>query len=365
MTSRSHLKTLSYHDRDFRAYLLGTFSNTERAIPIRTLNVNSESEQVTFKVVPIDELPHVHFIRKWAEVFKLRSFILVGFPVFGLLVKNALDEIEMDPILVTTAVLSAFSILVGFNLLNDYFDHMRGLDRIHPDQQHKPIQKGWVTAMATRKWAVFYLFMGACLAVPTLYFEPSLVVYVALPTFFLLLAWLTRQRGARFRRGAEFMIFLLAGPLLTMGFQHAVTGRVDPESFWFGCLNGWFAVFLIHLKNFECLLVNAQAGLQSTVVRLGFDRSRVLMAVWWALYILNFLTFHYVYAAPEWFWASMVILPLISWPFFRSLYRLTSPVGSEMSRLAKLGREVAIGTLTWFVVEHLWIFLVVEIGAPR
>lgn len=361
MTS-NNLRTLSRTDADFSSYLLGTFSETERAIPLQTLNANSQSEQVTFQIVSIKDISQPSFFKKWIEVFKFRSFLLVGFPIFAILTKNLIDDVEMDPIVTLSSVFGCFAILIGANLLNDYFDHMRGLDRIHPDQQRKPIQKGWVTAQATKNWALVYLILGIVLGIPAVFLEPTLLWLIAIPTAVALGAWLTRQKGLKFRRGAEYLIFLLTGPLLTVGFQLAISGEIDPEACWIGVLTGWFAVFLVHIKNFECLMVNAQAGLESTVVRLGFDKSRRLLAIWWGLFLLNFAIFHAVYAMTEWSIASFLLPPIVSYSFFKKLYSLSSPAGSEMKQFAKIARSVAVVVLGWWLVENFWLLLMVELG---
>lgn len=360
---KSSLKTLSRSEPEFQQYLLGTFSKAERAIPLQTLNANSDAEQVTFQIVPVSQIHQPPFFKKWVDVFKFRSFLLVGFPIFAILTKNLIDDVPMDPTVVICTVLACFAALVGANLLNDYFDHMRGLDRIHPEQMRKPIQKGWVTAFATRWWASFFLAAGLLLGLPALFLEPDLLWVVTIPAAVALGAWLTRQKGLKFRRGSEFLVFILAGPLLSVGFQLAVSGEYDIEALFIGVLTGWFSVFLMHLKNFESLLVNAQAGLESSVVRLGFDKAKKLLLSWWVCFLILFAVFHYVYALPEWFYVSLICPAIFSIAFFRQLKALSSPVGSAMSQLVKVGRTGAILVLSLWLVENLWLLLVVEFGA--
>lgn len=358
------LKTLSRKDPEFESYLRGTFSSTLRAIPVQSLNVSTESEEVTFKIIPVSEIKEPAPLKKWVEVFKLRSFVLLGFPLFLILVKNSyFDDIEMDPVLVITTVLGCFSLLIGGNLLNDYFDHVRGLDRIHPDQQKKPIQEGWVTAESTRKWSALYLIFGVLMGVPAVFVTPELLLFAMVPGAVALWSWLSAsRRGARYRRGTEFLVFLMAGPLLTCGFQMAVTGAFELESLWLGVLSGLFCSFFMHLKNFRFLVVNSQAGFQNTISRLGFERSKVFLLFWWLLFILNFFLYHYVYwgTHPLWVAGSAVVPLVIARPLFTLLYRLSSPAGSEMRKTVEVGRKVAFMTLTWWLIENLW--LIWELG---
>ena len=175
------LRTLSRKDPDFIKYLEGSFSKTLRALPMQTLNANSESESVTFKILPVKDIVHPGFLSLWLQVFKFRYFLILAFPIFVILTKNLFDDAEMDGLLTILSVLSSFALLVAANLLNDYFDHMRGLDRVHPDSEKKPIQRGWVTALATKNWAVVYLVLGALLGLPAVFVEPGILFLVAAP----------------------------------------------------------------------------------------------------------------------------------------------------------------------------------------
>lgn len=364
--SEMQLKTLSRKDPEFDSYLRGTFSKTYRAIPVQSLNVNEDAEEVTFRLIPISEVRAPSPLIKWIEVFKLRSFILLGFPLFLILVKNAyFDEIEMDPILVITAVLGCFSLLIGGNLLNDYFDHMRGFDRIHPDQQMKPIQAGWVTAESARQWSALYLILGVLMGIPSVLVTPQLILFGVLPGIVAVWSWLSTRRGARYRRGTEFLIFLMAGPLLTCGFQMAVSGLFELESLWLGVLSGLFCVFFVHLKNFQFIVVNAQADFQNTVSRMGFERSRMFLLAWWIFFIFNFFLYHYVYwsSYPLWVAASAIVPLVMARPFFKLVYRLNSPAGSEMRKTVEVGRKVAFLTLTWWLIENLYMIWETGFGA--
>lgn len=359
------LKTLSRQDPDFRAYLDGRFSATERAIPLETLNVNSESEAVTFRIVPLKEIVRPGFFSMWGEVFKVRYFLLLAFPAFVILTKNTFDEISIDPWLTLTSLLGAFSLIAAANLWNDYFDHWKGLDRVHPERQKKPIQKGWVTAWATKAWAWVYLVFGILLGLPAAIVEPTILLIVAAPGALALWAWLNPIKGLRFRRGAELLVFLLVGPLFAVGFQLAITGLFDLESLWIGAITGWLAVFLIHLRNFEAVMVNSQAGFQSTVVALGFERSKNLIVGWWAVLWAAFILYQYVYTPLIWWPMGSLAMALATlFPLNRRVTKLASPMGSEMTSLIQYCRSLVTLFWSWWLLQCLWMFLLLEI-APR
>lgn len=358
----TQLKTLSRQDPEFQKYLDGRFSKTERAIPLETLNVNSESESVTFRIVPLQEIARPGFFAMWSEVFKFRYFLLLAFPAFVILTKNMFDDVEIDPLLTITSLLGAFFLIAAANLWNDYFDHLKGVDRILPETQKKPIQKGWVTAWATRSWATAYLVLGVLLGLPAVFVEPVILAIVALPGALALWAWLNPVKGLRFRRGAELLVFLLVGPMFAVGFQIAASGIFDLESLFIGVLTGWVAVFLIHVRNFEAVMVNSQAGFQSTVVGLGFESSKNLLVLWWAALWGAFIMYQYVYTPLIWWPLGSFAMALATiFPLNRRVSALKSPMGSEMTALIQNCRSFVNIFWCWWLLQCLWMYLLLEI----
>jgi len=84
----SELLTLSKSDPRFHSYIEGTFSKEYRALPIQSLNVNTEAEQVTFRIFPMKEVEQPLWGLHWLQVLKVRNLLLVAFPIFLIFEKN-------------------------------------------------------------------------------------------------------------------------------------------------------------------------------------------------------------------------------------------------------------------------------------
>lgn len=353
-------KTLSKTDPEFLAYLRGTFSSTLRALPVKSLNVSTPGETVTFEIVPVKDIQRPGALKLWAQVFRLRNFIYVLFPLYLILTKNIFDEVEFDPILAILSGFGALFVTLGAFLLNDYYDHMKGVDRIHPESGSQAIQKGWVTAGATKSWAVVYLGFGLLLGLPSIWVFPELLPMVSVPAFVAFLAWISPRLGLKYKRFAEIVVFLLFGPLLTVGYQTAIGAGFDIEALWIGILTGWHFVFLVQLKNFESVMVNSQAGFENTMSYLGFERGRRALEVIWFAFIALMAGYQWVYHSKDWF-LGFVILPVIfSLGFLISLRRLKSPVGSRIREVMRMGRVGALLTLILWTLQTLFYWLVIE-----
>ncbi len=137
---------LRKQDPLFEAHLTGHFSKTERALPIKSLNVDTETEQITFEIKSKSDIAMPHWLYKWPVVLRFKSMAQVTVPLLLVLAKNLLDETVGDLAKGLLAGFGAIALFVGLNLLNDYIDHMRGLDRIYPEAGNRAIQNYSVVA---------------------------------------------------------------------------------------------------------------------------------------------------------------------------------------------------------------------------
>ena len=351
------LITLDRSSPEFDSYLRGTFAADKRALPIQSLNVNTQQERVTFRIVPTKDIRRPNFLVVWLKAIKPRSFILVLFPMFLVLMKNYLDEQLKDPFVIIFAVMGVLALFAATNLRNDYSDHMKGIDRLNPNTGSRAIQDGWLTADQVRRAAWRLVWLAALCSLPILFVFPM--------TIFVLLITAIMGFGAIFQRrftfkdieGGEFFILFMQGPLLTCGFEMAITGAVRIEALWLGILWGAMALFPIHLRNMENIIVNSQAGLANMVSYLGFDRAKKFIHRWWLFSVAGFIFYHLNYGGFYFFWLYSLIIIFVSMRFSMKLGDLNSPAGSDMVKLRRRGVYVFLITVGLWTLENLWYIL--------
>lgn len=344
------------------SYLKGTFSKTHRALPVQSLNVNTEQEKVTFSIVSINDIEIPKFVKLWSQVFRIRYFLFVLFPIFLVFTKINLDEEIFDPLLALFSVLAALLLTLGGLLLSDYWDHMTGVDRVHPELGSQAIQKGWVTAQATKNWSLIYLFLGSIFGLPALWVFPEILFLVGIPSLFLLAAWIWPGLGIKFRKGAELIVFFLFGPLLTVGFQIACGVAIDLEVVFIGFLAGLLLVVLLFLKNFSIHIVQNQAQFQSYISGLKFEKAKLVVEFLWWFFVIMMSCYQYLFHAPEWFLGFVILVILFSLPFVLNLRKLSSPLGSQMQKLVFLGRRMILLTISLWVFQALYYWIVIELS---
>lgn len=353
------LVTLSRVDPLCEKYLLGSFSKEERAIPIQSLNVNTESEQITFRLEPVAGIARPWFYARWAVMLRAHHLVLVFFPIFAVLAKNWLDETLFTPLIATSSSLAALFLMVAVNFRNDSMDHLKGLDRIHPSAGSRALQKGWVTAQYLLRLSIAFLTLGILFGLPAIYVHPEVLFLLAGLAGLGLFGMTSYKMGLKYRRWSEMTVFLLLGPMLTIGLQISCGSGFDLESLLLGIVTGWFAVFVLHLQNFQLLMVHDQAGFQNTVTWLGFEKGKRLLAVWWGIFLVTFLCYHWFFAKQAWFFFYLILaagsVGLTLW----QLKMLKTTVGSRLKNVVQVLRSQGFVFLTLWSLEwviYLWGF---------
>jgi 1,4-dihydroxy-2-naphthoate octaprenyltransferase len=350
----SEVVTLSKGSPEFESYLLGTFSKDKRALPVRTLNANSSLETVTFEIKSISEIEMPSLPVLLLYLLKVRALILVLFPMYLILVKNTADKTILDPVVVLLSTLGILCTYIAVNLRNDFTDHIKGLDRINPKAGSRVIQKGWMTAAQVKSWANF--FVGLALGAASLViFAFPVVVGVVLLTFLVgIWAQFLKKGSFKYQRGGEVFVFLLLGPFLTTGYHISIAGSWDLESLFLGVIWGWLVVFLQHIKNFEFIIINSQAGFHNTVTWLGFDKAKTMLKWWWLIFLSMFIAYHIEYAGSFWTWFLGGVLAFSAFPFFIGINNLQSPAGSDLVRVRKRGYNLVLVTIFLWALENIW-----------
>jgi 1,4-dihydroxy-2-naphthoate octaprenyltransferase len=347
--------TFSRESPEFNSYLLGTFSKTHRAKNSQSLFLNTESERVTFEIVPISEIerpPIFAFIYQWLRINRL-VFVLFPFLFLAINVQGPV----FDPLLMLFGVFALIFLTWSIHLRNDYSDHMMGLDRVSLNSGSRAIQKGWVTAWTTKIWSGIFGWGSVIFGGLILIGIPKLTL-LALPVAGVIYFSHFTQRGFfKTRIWGGWLQGLLVGPGLSMGLEVLLTNHVTLSGLAFGFSWGTMVLFVLFLNEFENLVPAAQAGSKSWMGMLGFDRGREFLFRWWLLVLFATGGFHaierpWILSAP-----GLVVLIYFSIKFLKSLNRLTSPAGSGMIAIRTEGYLLFILAVTLWTTEEIFYIL--------
>ncbi len=346
------LKTLSQRDAEFTAYLDGSFSSTEIAVPLRSLNVGTQSEEVTFAVVKNEDVQTPSFLTVCRALIRPATLIFSLGPMAVVMARAISIHQYFNVFLVLACVFGILCFQMAVNLFNDYGDHMKGQDRVRPKGGSRAIQNGWVRAKKVRQAALGLTGLAALSGIPAIVNSPALLLALLALVVALEFAF---QRLRLKRRGfAEVLAFGLTGPLLTVGFSWAVLGFAGLNEFVIGCVFGAIALLYFHSANFENIMVDSQAGARTWATRTGFEASKTFYLFVSGLCI--------AFAAAEVFLLerNIKLLPLllvqllVLIPVSRRVKGLASPLSSDLVglrveavRLSWLTTIAMVGSFIW------------------
>ncbi len=349
----SELVTVDRQHPEFDKYLLGTFAKESRAIPVRSLNVSSPLEKITFEIKSLNEILRPHPLRVWAQTAKIKNIFLVLAP----LIVTCLTLWQAGPpeslYILILAFLGASCLFISANLRSEFFDHVRGLDRIDLSRSSHSIQLGWLAAYQVRKAANLFLVLGIMSGLPVVFYAPHLLWLGAF--IFLIGVWefSSSRLGFKYRAGGEFLAFWLFGPLLTGGMAMALHAELLP-AIYVGFVSGWLTTFVLHCKNLQKLLISSQAGVSNWVTRWGFEKSKKGMSLWLLLsYIIVISTFYLQLGEVQAVIIAAVQFPIV-FLLLRRLNLLKSCLSSELKKITQLSLIYYYFVFTtWLVIQGL------------
>ncbi len=350
----SSLITVYRKDPSFSSYIDGSFSKTHRAVPVRSLNVQSDLEQVTFQIIPVNEIAKPGFVTYWAQIFKLRNFLMIAFPSFLIFIKNDIDETLYDPVTAIHSLIGALFLMTAANLRNDWNDYVTGIDRIHPQSGSHAIQKGWVTARQVYLWSFLYLVLGILFGLRAVILYPQVLIFVGALAVIGILGLTSFKSGLKYRLWSEWAVFLLLGPAFTLGLQISMGNDFDLEALLMGSVTGWMSVFYLHIKNFQELMINEKAKFVNTLSWLGFERGKKFIFVWWIGLCAWINIYQAIYADLIWLTVFLTASLITSIVFYKAVKEIPSPLSSRIKKVHQLAKANLSLICTLIVVEALY-----------
>lgn len=245
--------------------------------------------QVLVDLIPAAEWDRPNFIVRWVAALRL-PYLLFSFLPLVLVAAHAYRQgLSPAPVHILFLFSSLLCIHLACNLWGDYEDHLRGVDSPEHSGGSGVIQRLWIPAVHIRNAAAALLTVGVL---------AGILLFARLPWELvgghLLWLGLFGAFGAASYSGWPFhykylglgepIVFLLSGPVVTMGAALIYTGR--PEGLlWYAFVSlplSFLAILRLHGGNVQRAPFDAIAGVNTIARALGFT---------WAKRAYQFLLF--------------------------------------------------------------------------
>lgn len=350
-------KTISRRDPEFLAHLDGSFSSAFRALPVRSLNVDTVSELVTFEIVPVSEIRAPGYVSIVWQLMRPQSLVLSMGPMMTTLFDCLVRGLGVNFGVALSSSCGVLFFHIAANLFNDYGDHIKGQDRLRASGGSRAIQNGWIAAARVRRAAWVLMGAAAVCGLPAIFLHLSPVAIVAGLAGLAGLEMAFQRLRLKSRGWSELMAFALTGPLLTSGFAWAISGQVGLDAVVLGCVFGAITLLYFHSANFENIMNDSQAGVRTWATRAGFDASKrffifvaLVVFVSACVFVIQFQPRLQLFLVLVFLAAHLVFL-------CRRVARLASPLSSEL-----VGLRWMVITLAWFATALLTVSLAAGLG---
>lgn len=328
----SQLLTIEKSNPDFLNYLRGSFSKSQRAIP-----VSIQKDQLTFRLVEKNQIERPHILEVLSQLLRLEYLTFSLMPMLVLLGWAYFSGWQTSTFLISSVFLAVLLFQVSAHFFSEYFDHMKGVDHIHW-RGSQVIQKGWLTAYQVQNLACLTLFFSVICALPVLLQNFYLLLILAVLSFLAMIEFSSNRFGFKYLGFGEFSIFLLTGPLLSAGFTWAVWQQVSVETLFIGFIFGLTSSYVYFLKNFEEISIKEDSHLLTLANRVGFDRSQSF-AMWFPPLLLVVCLFFgelLTFVPKVWRIYFLLSAPLCLWVLFE-VKKVESCLSSNLLRVKNKG----------------------------
>jgi len=207
-------------------------------------------------------------ILKWIRIVRPGTLGAGAAPVFvGLIV--AAEERTFDWTIALVTLLAALSIQIASNLINDYYDFHKGLDKAGRLGPKRAIAEGEVTPQ-TMKRAIIIDVTIAVLCGLYLTLVGGLPILM-IGCVSLLCAWLytATPYSLSYLGIADLFVLAFFGPIATVGTTYLQLEQFSEKAFWFGMVNGFISMGILTINNIRDIDSDKKAGKRSVVVRFG------------------------------------------------------------------------------------------------
>jgi len=205
---------------------------------------------------------------KWFHIIRPGTLSAAAAPVFiGSIVATRENSFHFVTLLVI--LVAAIAIQIASNLINDYYDFKKGLDKENRLGPRRAISEGTVTPKAMKQ-AISIVIIIALLSGLYLVAIGGLPI-ILIGLFALFFAWLytATPYSLSYLGIADIFVLLFFGPIATVGTTYLLTNTFSPTSFWLGMINGSISMAILTVNNLRDIESDRKAGKKSLIVRLG------------------------------------------------------------------------------------------------
>ena len=218
-------------------------------------------------------------------------------------------------------------------LVNDYYDYLKGRDRIHFYGGSRILSKGFCPPWLALNLGLCFFCFGVLTVLPVLFAQPFVFLFFGASTVLGIIGF--SYKNLKKALTGELIVFLTLGPGLVYGFSKVLfTPFLQQYTLFYlliSLLFGWLAVLCLHTKQWKNIAGDKQIQMRTFVTHLGFDKAKKLL--YFHIIGLNLFVWSIQLFMGSHFWLNLslnFLFLFISCLFVYSIYQTKSFVSSSL-----------------------------------
>jgi 1,4-dihydroxy-2-naphthoate octaprenyltransferase len=310
----------------------------------------------------------VEWLKVWWDGIRPSYFALSLLPVVAGTVLAWTQSVSLKtppghfhPLRFIATIATVALLQVGANLVNDYYDYLRGVDTSNPLGPGGLIQQGLIRPTRVLYAGLTVLGLGASFGVITAFSGGALTYVIGFIGFLCAYFYSATSRSLSALALGELVSFAVFGPLITLGAYMVQTGHLDRSVLLYSIPFGLLATAVIHLNDMRDAESDAQAGKHTLASLLGLRWSRTLYLLFLAATYTLIIVLAVPKNAPHLLLITLWTLPTLAVAISGAL-RTDTPAGLHLAMRQTIALEVyftfwlvaaLIATAVWLVLPHI------------
>ncbi len=208
-------------------------------------------------------------------------------------------------------VVSLLLLQIGANLVNDYYDYLRGIDTSNGLGPGGLIQQGLVKPVRLLSIGLTVLSLGALLGLIVASAGGPLVYFFGLVGLLCAYFYSAPPRALSSLGLGEPIAFLVFGPLITTGAFMVQAGYGSASAFIYSLPLGFMAAATVHANNMRDSEGDMHAGKRTVASLIGIQGSRIWFLVLLLLAYIIIVLLGVPHGAPHWILITLWTFPLL------------------------------------------------------
>lgn len=161
------------------------------------------------------------------------------------------------------------------NLISDYFDHKKGVDKDYTFGSSRVIQEGLLEPEKLLKVGLLLFGVAVLLGILLIYVRGETMLWLGVAGLVGGYAYTGKPIAYKYKALGDVLVFLLMGPLMVVGSYYALTGDYNTSVIIISLPIGFLVTAILHANNHRDIVHDADAGAKTIAGILGHSGSKI------------------------------------------------------------------------------------------